>query len=225
MSNELIKVVTPPGKLKYVNIYGKGKENYNKDGYEFVASIDLEGEAAQKVIKLINTTLGEVDEDKLFIKSLGYRELLEDKEGVYCPTKKTSKRDKTAKPTGIFRFAFSTKTTYKEGEAKKIAIYDSSKPKPKKINLGDKKIGNDSIGCISGAAGKWQRNDEVGVSLYLNAIQLVKFIEYEGDAGFEAHEDGYVDSNTSQFEEDTSSDETTENIDEVVEEDPAKPKL
>jgi len=67
-----------------------------------------------------------------------------------------------------------------------IAIYNA---KGNKVSLGDKKIGNGSLGAIVGAAGVYDAGKGAqGVTLYLNAIQLTKFVEYTQDAGFDAQE-------------------------------------
>ena len=51
--------------------------------------------------------------------------------------------------------------------------------------LGSKKIGNGSKGALSITAGIYNREDGKGVMLFLNGIQITKFVEYPGaDAGF-----------------------------------------
>lgn len=67
-----------------------------------------------------------------------------------------------------------------------IKIYNA---KGNEVSLGSKKIGNGSFGAIVGAAGVYDAGKGAqGVTMYLNAIQLTKFVEYVQDAGFEAQE-------------------------------------
>lgn len=191
--SDLIPIVTPIGKLYYVQITGQGKKNYNEDGFVFTATLHLTGDKAEALKAKIGEVLGEVAKDE-HLKSLGYKELLEDDEGVYTPSSKTTERDKSAKPTGITSFSFSTSTVIgEEKKPKKISVYNSAFPKPQKLNLGDKTIGNGSEGAISGTMKRYkQKKGAVGVSLFLNAVQLSKFIEYTEDAGFSGVEGGYT---------------------------------
>lgn len=188
--SELVSVVTPVGELHYVHISGQGKQNYNEDGYNYVATIHIPKKEAQPLIDKIEEILGEVKKGEV-LKSKGFRELLKDEDGVYYPTSNTTDRDADAEPTGIIAFVFSTSTTFADGKTKKISVYNSANP-PTKINLGEAKIGNGSKGAISGKLKRYVSGKSVGVSLFLNAVQLVEFIEYSEDAGFEAQEDGYV---------------------------------
>lgn len=192
MSKNLVNIVTNVGELWHVNITGQGKLNYNEDGYEYVANIRMPKEKAQAHIDAIEKVLGEVPKGKT-VKSRGWRELLEDEEGVYFPTSKTKEagRDDKAKKTGIIQFAFKTVTAFPDGKPKKVGVYNSANP-PTKLNMGDKLIGNGSMGCISGKMERVERGKEVMVSLYLNHIQLVKFVEYQGDAGFAAQDEGFT---------------------------------
>lgn len=191
MAKDLVNVVTPTGELYHVNITGQGKENYNEDGYEYVSSVRMPKDKAQPLMDKIEEVLGEVPKGKT-VKSRGYREMLKDEEGIYYPTSKTkeSGRDDKATKTGIIQFAFKTVTAFPDGKPKKVGVYNSANP-PTKLNMGDKLIGNGSKGAISGKMERNERGKEVMVSLYLNAIQLVEFVEYQGDAGFKAQEGGF----------------------------------
>jgi len=187
---DLVPVVTPVGELHYVNISGQGKQNYNEDGYNYVATINLTGKDAEDLKEEIDEVIGEVAKGEN-LKSRGYRELMEDEKGIYTPTQNTKERDASAKATGIYAFSFSTATTFADGKTKKISVYNSANP-PSRINLGDKKIGNGSKGCISGKMQRYKKGKDVGISLFLNAVQLVDFKEYVDDAGFAAQDGGFV---------------------------------
>ena len=185
--SDLKKIVSPVGELWYTNISGQGKKNYNEDGYVYASTIHLTGADALSFKAEIDAILGPVPKGKM-IKSTGCRELLEDAEGRYTPTKKTAERDKGAKPTGIFAFGFSTNVVYSDGRIKKVNVYNAS---AQKVDMGDRLIGNGSKGAISGAAQRYESKDEVGVSLFLNAVQLTEYVAYEGNAGFGKQEGGF----------------------------------
>lgn len=190
--SELVKVVTPVGELFYVNISGQGKQNYNEDGYEYVASIRLTGEKAEKLIGEINEVAKTMPAG-LNLKSKGYRELVQDASGnLRSPTNAKPKTDEE-KLSGVFEFLFKTNATYADGKAKKINVYNKN---AKIVDIGDSKIGNGSKGAISGKMQGSVYKKDFSVSLYLNSVQLTEFHEYVGDAGFDAQEgdfDGVVD--------------------------------
>lgn len=180
MGEPLTKVVTPVGELNYVQISGKGKKNYNEDGFNYVATVSLTGDDAEELKGKIDEVLGAVPKGKT-IKSVGYRKVYKDAEGKkFSPTSNRKVTD-TDTETDETAFTFTTATTFGEGKPKKIGVFNS---KAQKVSLGEKKVGNGSIGCISGAMQRFERGKEVGVSLFLNAIQLTKFIPYDDDAGF-----------------------------------------
>lgn len=188
MAKDLIPIVTPVGELWYVNITGQGKQNYNEDGYDYVATVQLTGEPAEKLKAQILEVLGDVPKGST-VKSTGFRELLKDDEGTYTPTTKTAERDAKATKTGIFAFTFKTGVTFEDGRTKKVAVYNTA---AQKVDMGDRLIGNGSKGAISGKMQRNVRKDEVMVSLYLNAVQLTEYIPYSGDAGFDAQEGGFT---------------------------------
>lgn len=186
--SDLIKVNTPVGDLQYVQISGQGKLNYNEDGYVYVATINLTGDAAEELKAKCDEVLGDLAKGEN-LKSRGYRELMKDEEGIYTPTSNTKERDAKAEATGIYAFTFSTSTTFGDGKQKKVSVYNAAAAR---INLGDKKIGNGSKGAISGNLQRYKKGKDVGVSLFLNAIQLVDFKEYVDDAGFGVVEGGFT---------------------------------
>lgn len=198
--NPLVKVVTPIGELHYVQIEGTGKEKYDKEkGYEYVATVYLSSERSEALRKSMDDVVGEMKKGES-LKSKGYRQLMEDEDGkIFTPTNKNKERQEKAKLIDMYGFTFKTSTVYKDKDGgskpKIISIYDAGNKtlniKPKKISLQGKKIGNGSQGAISGTMQRSVYKGEVSCSLYLNSIQLTGFIEYDGDAGFEAQDDGY----------------------------------
>ncbi len=97
-------------------------------------------------------------------------------------------------PVGKVTVQYKTGTTWPDGKAKIVKIYNS---KNKVVSIGDAKIGNGSKGCISGSMGIYINKSpqgkilDAGVTLYLDAIQLHKYVEFVGggDAGFAASDD------------------------------------
>lgn len=188
MAKDLVNVVTPVGELHWVNISGQGKENFNEDGYEYVATVHLEGDKAKDLKAKIDALIANPPEGKK-LKSTGYRELLRNEDGeLFTPTADNKEGEKT----GIYAFTFRTGTTYEDGKTKVVSVYNCAKP-PQKVKLGDKRIGNGSKGAISGKMRMFERGKEYGVSLFLHAIQLTNFKEYEDGAGFEEQEGDFYD--------------------------------
>ena len=156
MAAKFEAIVTPLGELQWLFITGMGKENYNRDGYEYTSDILLEGDEAEtlktKITEYFHAEFGA----KANPKSLGFKD----------------------EDDGRTRFSFKTKTTKKDNSARKIIVGDS---KGKKMDLGDRKISNGSTGVIHGALGTYVNGQSKGVSLYLNKVQLLDFIPYEGE--------------------------------------------
>ena len=90
--------------------------------------------------------------------------------------------------TGKVEFFFSTGTTWPDGSQKKIKVYNS---KGSEVNLGDKKVGNGSVGRISGNMAIYDVAGNQGINLYLNSVMITKFVEYvDGDDWSDEAEDG-----------------------------------
>lgn len=189
------KISTPKAELCWVNITGEGKEN-------------LSGARKYVATALVPKDCQLVKDIEAFWK--------ENKPSGFKDTKKDDKNPKGYKSIGVYphkvdsgevdedgdkiyveheelvELRFSTGTTYKDGKAKVIDIYNA---KGRKVKLPeDVLIGNGTLGCISGAMGIYEakakgKTVDAGVTLYLNAIQVIKLEEYSQDAGFEAHDD------------------------------------
>lgn len=120
------------------------------------------------------------------LKSLGFK-----------PEKvKTDEVDENNEPvfkeTGFTLFNFWTGTHYKDGKARTIDIHNA---KGNKVSLGGKKIGNGSLGSIAFTAEIYDSGPSArGVTLFLGAIQLTKFVEFSQDANFASQdeEDGFM---------------------------------
>lgn len=179
---ELVKVSTPVGKLMWVNISGQGKLNYNEDGYDYVASVILDKEVAKPLIDQIKEVYEDDCQKGREVQSLGYKACTE--EGL---TKNEDGSEVKAETAKYFAFNFKTKTTFKDDKPKKITVYNSN---AKKVDIGDTRIGNGTIGAISGSIRYYFKGKKDGVSLWLNSVQIIKLVEYTEDAGFEASKEG-----------------------------------
>lgn len=193
----LVNVVTPIGELHWVNISGQGKQNFNKDGHEYVATLYLEGEPAEELKGKIDAVVANPPAGAE-LKSPGYKELMADKDGkLYAPNKNGKvvvkvdgeKKDitKECKKSGIWAFTFRTGVEFKDGKPKVINVFNCAKP-PQKVNLGERRIGNGTRGAISGRLRMYENGGDYGVSLFLHAVQITNFKEFEGGAGFEEQE-------------------------------------
>ena len=178
-----VKIKSPKGELRWVTITGEGKENLSGKK-QFVASIVLDASvpAHKEFMDSIDAYWEENKPAKYSLapKSLGYTALTEkDKDG-----------NKTEIP-GMFYATFKTGVTFPDESAKVIDIYNA---KGKKTSIGNQTIGNGSVGIIAGSMGIYENKKgnailNAGVTLYLDAIQLTKFVPYEHDAGFAAEDD------------------------------------
>lgn len=195
MANEKgVKYVTPVGELSWVNISGQGKLNYNEDGYNYQANIALSGADAEA----FKAKIDEVKEGcpkNLKLKSLGYRPEWQDKEGnLFVETEERTPDEKDGdKLTGRIIFTASTRTTFDDGKPTTINVYNA---KGKKVDMGDRLIGNGSFGSLSTKLKVYVNGKATGVSIYLKAVQLTKFVPYEDGGGFaevEGDFDGFDD--------------------------------
>lgn len=191
MSDKNDKVITPVGVLSWVQITGKGKLNYNEDGYNYVATLTLTKEQAAPLLAQIDE-IAEGCPKALKVKSKGYRPVFLDKDGNQFVETENREFDEKAgdKETDLLAFSFATRTSYDDGKPTVIGTFNA---KGVKVNLGERQIGNGTVGSISGKAKVYVNGKNTGVSLYLKAIQIVKFVAYDGDAGFAAVdvEDGF----------------------------------
>jgi hypothetical protein len=165
-----MQITTPRGELRWVNITGQGKTNLSGDQI-YCADVVLPTETAQPLIDKLEAFWEEnKPKGAKEAKSMGYRPANDE-----CTE---------------WAFSFKTKTTYPSGDQKKIKVYNA---KVKEIEVPDTvRVGNGSEGCLAGVAAIYIAGKNVGVTLYLDSIQLVKFVEYKGMAdGFEEADDGF----------------------------------
>jgi len=171
MSKAAQRLVTPVGDLMWVFITGNGREDLNGND-RFVASVRFPGNSP-----LLKSVKAQVDAFWEENKPTGAKK-----------PKSTGIRaeKKDDEPTGNYLVNFWTGTKFPDGQPKVIKTMNC---KGVEVSLGSKKIGNGSRGAISGVMDIYVNGPNKGVTLYLNAIQLTKFVEYSDDAGFAAQED------------------------------------
>lgn len=183
-STTLQRFKSPVGNLEWVIISGEGKENLS-GAMQYKADLVLEGDAAEALKEKLQA-FWEENRPKSITKpkSLGW----------YDHKVKTEEVDEeTGKPvyeeTGKTVFSFKTATTFGDGKPKVVQVFNA---KGAPVVLGEQKIGNGSKGRIDAAmdiyevkAPKGKSIIDAGVTLYLNAIQLSKFVAYAGGPSFD----------------------------------------
>lgn len=196
MAKTLQKVVTPKGELAWVTITGEGKENISGK-LQYVASIILDPkhkEADKAFIDSIDEFWADNKPSwmgKRKAKSLGYY-LCDPLRNEAGDVIKDDEDKVQYDPEGRVMVSFKTGTTFPDGSTKVVKTYNS---KAKEVSLGKLRIGNGSIGFISGAMDIYEVKDnkgkqlDAGITLYLNAIQINKLVEFSDDAGFKASEE------------------------------------
>lgn len=178
MAKEKLSINTPIGTLCWMHITGEGVDNYNKDGKEYSGSIILDKETGDKLKATMLAFWVEhrpashkanAEPDNLLIRD----EMIKNEDGS-----KTS--------TGKVVFTARTKTTWPSGDKVKITLKGK---KNNEISIGNKQIGNGSVGRIAADISIYINGRKAGISLFLKGIQLLKLIEYTGGADFGTDED------------------------------------
>lgn len=171
--------------LEWVNIRGEGKENLSGK-MQYVAN---------GVVEDTDPLLAEIQAFWDKNKPAGFKKDAKSL-GIYDHTVKSADTDENGKPIyvpdGKKYLAFKTGVAYSDGKPKVVRVYNA---KGKLVEVGDLKIGNGSVGVISGAMDIYTNKTkagqivDAGVTLYLDAIQIIKLNEYTQDPGFEAVDD------------------------------------
>ena len=160
-----LQIVSPKGELQWATINGQGKADL-QGRMMYTIDVVCTPEDAAPVIEQLEALW---DENKpkgaKAPKSMGYKET----------------------DDGQIRFTFKTGTTYQSGDTKEIKVYNA---KAKQVHLEDK-IGNGSIGRVSGLAAVYDAGVAArGVTLYLDAVQVINLIKYVGAASNFGEEEG-----------------------------------
>lgn len=197
-SPTLQKFMSPKGSLEWVTITGEGKENLSGKK-QYVASLVLTKEQAEAV---------EAELDAFWKEHKPKGVKVPKSNGLYPQMKKTGETDEDGdpikEPTGNFILAFKTGTAWPDGSPIIVKTYNA---KGKEVALGATKIGNGSLGKVSGSYDIYTSKApgtgkilDAGITFYLNAIQISKLEVYSEDAGFAADEDGEWEGEDDSFE-------------------------
>lgn len=177
-------VESPVGELEWVIVGGQGKLNTLNDKYYYQATLVLDSESQE-----CKDFIAEIDQ--FFEDEADKKMKKKNKKSTgYAPHKVRTGEDEDGDPiyeeTGKTAFMFKTETTFKDGNAKTIGIHNA---KGARVALGNRKIGNGSVGRINGVIKTYDQVKDTGTSLYLNAVQLVKYIPFADGPSFDSVED------------------------------------
>jgi hypothetical protein len=178
-----VQFVSPKGELEWVTIEGEGKPNLN-GVMKYSANLRFKSDDP-KLLEFKKT----IDAFWAENKPPKYNKMSTC--GITEEYKRDEDGEKTDELSGYSLISFKTNVTIrkKDGtEEKKVVKVFDSKANP--VNLRGKSIGNGSIGYISGAMDVYEKKPNAGVSLYLNGVQLTKFVEYAGSLKLATPEEG-----------------------------------
>jgi len=151
---------SPKGNMKWAFITGDGR----KDKFSIVISVpEAEAKEAMASIDLFWKE-NKPKQSKPRPKSTGY---------------KFEEDEETGERTGMVYFSFSTGTSFPSGDKKVVKVFTAKKP-VREVSLGNKKVGEGSIGRAIGSLAIFEYEGTYGTTLYLDAISLSKFVEYVG---------------------------------------------
>jgi hypothetical protein len=162
---------SPKGEFRWAFISGQGRKNELNGKHEFSIEVTSPVEDSKEQIEAIDNFWEEnKPKGSKAAKSKGYR-LSDDGKHV--------------------TFTFKTSTTYQNGEPKTVRVFNA-KAQPVELPA-NQRIGNGSRGRVGGVAAIYDAGSAArGVTLYLDSVQLTKYIAYQGAADFDAdEEDGF----------------------------------
>ncbi len=157
------KIESPEGKLMYVTIDGQGTKHPKAKDYNYECSVLVDKKEAKTFKKMV---LDYFDANR----PRGFKGDPDNEKNI------------TREVDGGYLITFKTRAEF-EGKGKtKVGIYNSD---AEEVTLPeDVKIGNGSVGLMSGAMDVYGDKLEAGVSLYLSNIMIYELVEYVPDAGF-----------------------------------------
>lgn len=175
-------ITTAPSLLEWVTITGEGKENLSGK-LQYVANA---------VVEANDPVIAEIEAFWKANKPQGFTGQPKSL-GIYPHKTATDEKDENGKTVfkedGKLYLAFKTGTTYADGSAKEIKIYNA---KGRRAALPEgTTVGNGTVGAVQGAMGIYTTKSPkggiltAGVTLYLNAIKIHKLEAYKGAEAFE----------------------------------------
>lgn len=179
----LEKIVSPKGEIRWVTITGEGVENMS-GRLQYKADLVLEpGEVMDKFMASVDAfwAANKPQGFKKKPKSVGYQRCEKQLDDGGNPIK--DEEDKFVyDQEGPISISFKTATAFPDGQAKVVKVRNA---KGSIVSLGDKQIGNGSIGYIAGAMAIYKNEVkgkvmDAGVTFYLDEIKLTKFVERTG---------------------------------------------
>lgn len=164
-----MQFTTPKGEIMWATINGKGKTDLNGRDVYTIDIVATPEDAAPVMAKLDEFWEENKPKGAKAPKTSGYKEM----------------------DDGRIKFTLKTATVYPSGDQKEIKVYDA---KAQLVRLEDK-IGNGSIGRASGIAAVYDGGPAArGVTLYLDAVQVINLLRYTGGASSDfSAEDGDFD--------------------------------
>ena len=198
MANAKLTFKTPLLPLSWVNITGQGKLKMNKDpnstdpkDYNYTATVTYPDEEAMKKDKAIFDKFWRENKNAGLTKQNYDMFKPEMEEVLGADGKPTFDADdaKIKKATGRWTLAAKTITHWpKDGKQNVVKVLRAN---GNPLQLGEKIIGEGSIGVLHGSLGINAFPGNEGLAFYLDAVQLKKFVEYTG--GSEVHADDLGD--------------------------------
>jgi len=187
---------TPLLPLAWVSISGTGKLKMNKEdnqdpsNYNYTATVIYPDEASMAKDKAIFDKFWRENKPKGCTKQ-NYSMFKPEKAPTLDADGKEQHDEDDAiikHETGRFTLAAKTITHWpKDGKQNVVKVLRAN---GNPLQLGDKVIGEGSIGVLHGTLGINAYSGNEGLAFYLNAVQLKKFVEYTGSDGVEAEDLG-----------------------------------
>lgn len=182
------RVTSPRGEALYP--YLKSPEVYEGQEVGYTIQVKFSKEDTDKLIALLEEELESVKNSSEFKGKRWSREphmgFREDKNGDI-----------------VFKFKTKATITTKAGETIKrtVPVFDS-KGKPIDVTIGNGSVVRVAFQIVP----YWKSSTNNGLSLYLDAVQVIELVEYNGGAnadafGFDVEEDGYVGGTENSFPE------------------------
>lgn len=156
------QIITETGELHWVSITGKGREN-QKGNMEYTATVKLPNNSDD--LKKLTTAINDFWDANKPQGSNDYRS---------CGIKE--EKDDKQQATGFSLVTFKTPSIYPDGNLKDIQVVDGE---AKSFELDGFSIGNGSLGRVEGSIAIYNNSGNVGVSLYLNSVQVTELIKFE----------------------------------------------
>ncbi len=178
---------TPLLPLEWVNISGQGKLKMNKDddgtpsNYNYTATVIYPDEASMKKDKAIFDKFWRENKPSGCTKQ-NYDMFKPEKAPTLDDAGKEQHDEDDAiikHETGRYTLAAKTITHWpKDGKPNVVKV---KRANGEPLVLGDRTIGEGSIGVIHGSIGINAYTGNEGLAFYLQAVQLKKFVEYTGN--------------------------------------------